>query len=239
MIHLPGKEKSSLACGPPEGQSIRRELEGGGVEVFLEDDCVGRDVGEGVAAAAQLVPGGEDEILESRVVELKEALAEVFGRPEAEDFEEDSRARLVSQDEVGDEGAVAEVYDFAARLQRPSAADAPPRRGEFFDDGIVVSPHAQVVRAQTRLLARQLEVRDATAPGLNLGAHAPALAQKERGQEDGHLYAVLLRALEDRGGAVQANPLPPPRGAADGADYAVGLFVAQQLPLGTPRPQAH
>src|SRR5207237_385656 len=150
-----------------------------GVEVTLEDDCVAGDVGHGVAAAAQFVPGGEDEVSEDRVFELHQALAKVFGRPEAEDFEEDSRARFVSQDEVGDEGAVAEINDSAARLQRPSAPAASPRRCESLVVGVVVSPDAQVVRAQSRLLAGQLEVCDATALGLNLGAHAPALAQKE------------------------------------------------------------
>src|SRR5205085_4236753 len=111
----------------------------------------------------------------------------------------------------------------------PSAPAASPRRGESFDDGVVVSPDAQVVRAQTRLLARQLEVCDATALGLDLGAHAPALAQEERGQEDGHLYAVLLRALEDGGGAVETHLVTFARVAADGVNQPVGFYRAEQL----------
>src|SRR5205085_12492557 len=66
---------------------------------LLEDDCVAGDVGKGLAAAAQFVPGGEDEVSESRVFKLKQALAKVFGRPEAEDFErsEEHTSELQSQ----------------------------------------------------------------------------------------------------------------------------------------------
>jgi hypothetical protein len=73
------------------------------------------------------------------VRELREPPAQVFGRPEAEDFEEDLRARRVAQDEVRDEGALAEVYDFAARPERPDAPGAFPRGGEFFYRRVLVA----------------------------------------------------------------------------------------------------
>src|SRR5262249_50859544 len=142
----------------------------------------------------------------------------------------DRLVAFAGEDQVGGEGALPPGNHFLIWLRAPFA----PQLAEIFEQFrelwvLRFEVVGHVMRAQTVLLAVELEEGRARFRP-DLSAHTPTGIEQKRGQEDGHLDTVPLRAVKDGDRAAQLHVVTRRRIAFDGVNQPEGLNLSQYAP---------